>query len=34
MLLEPALAYIAEHRTGFIIMVAVLFITLWYRGRR
>jgi len=33
-LLGQALDYIAQHRTGVIIMVAVLFVTLWYRNRR
>jgi hypothetical protein len=34
LLLEQALGYIAQHRTGFTIMVVVLFLTLWLRNRR
>lgn len=34
MLLNQALEYIAQHRTGVVIMVAVLFLTLWLRNRR
>jgi hypothetical protein len=33
-LLDQALQYIAQHRTGVIIMVAVMFLTLWLRNRR
>ena len=33
-LLGQALEYIAQHRTGVIIMVAVMFLTLWLRNRR
>jgi hypothetical protein len=33
-LLGQALDYIAQHRTGVIIMVAVMFLTLWLRNRR
>jgi len=32
-LLDPALAWIAENRTGVIIMVAVMMITIWFRRR-
>ena len=31
--IEQALTWIAEHRTGVIIMVAVMMITLWIRRR-
>ena len=34
MLLNQALEYITQHRTGVVIMVAVLFLTLWLRNRR
>jgi hypothetical protein len=33
LLLDQALEYIAQHRTGVIIMVAVLFVTLWLKRR-
>jgi hypothetical protein len=32
--LNQALEWFAQHRTGAIIMVAVLFLTLWLRNRR
>jgi hypothetical protein len=32
--LTQALEWIGQHRMGVIIMVAVLFVTLWYRNRR
>jgi hypothetical protein len=32
-LIEPALAWIAEHRTGMIILVVVMLVTIWARRR-
>jgi hypothetical protein len=32
-LIEPALAWIAEHRTGMVILVIVMLLTLWTRRR-
>jgi hypothetical protein len=32
--INQALEWISQHRTGVIIMVAVMFLTLWYRNRR
>jgi hypothetical protein len=32
-LIEPALTWIAEHRTGMVILVVVMLITIWVRRR-
>jgi hypothetical protein len=32
-LIEPALTWIAEHRTGMVILVVVMLITIWARRR-
>jgi hypothetical protein len=32
-MLPDALQWIAEHRTGMIILVGVMFITMWLRRR-
>jgi len=34
MLLQPTLDWIAQNRTGMIILVCVMVITLWLRRRR
>ena len=33
MLLGQALEWIAQHRTGMVILVVVMFLTLWLRRR-
>jgi len=33
MLLEQGLAWIAEHRTGVIILIVVMMVTMWARRR-
>lgn len=32
--IQQLLEWISEHRTGVIIMVAVMFITLWVKNRK
>ncbi len=32
--LQQALEWISQHRTGVVIMVAVMFLTLWLKNRR
>lgn len=32
--IHQALEYIAQHRTGFVILVVVMFLTLWLRKRK
>ncbi|PZW46878.1 hypothetical protein C8P66_108158 [Humitalea rosea] len=34
MLLDQALEWIAQNRTGMVILVSVMMITLWLRRRR
>jgi hypothetical protein len=32
--IHQALEWISQHRTGVVIMVAVMFLTLWLKNRR